>query len=44
MHARLTRTSRPTRSLRSGLLLLAAILALVLFAPRATLRPAATSA
>ncbi len=34
MHARLTRTSRPTRSLRSGLLLLAAILALVLFAPR----------
>ncbi len=35
MHARLTRTSRHTRSLRSGLLLLAAIVALVLFAPRA---------
>ena len=34
MHARLTPTSRPTRSLRSGLLLLAGILALV-FAPRA---------
>jgi hypothetical protein len=35
MHARPTPTSRPTRSLRSGLLLLAAIFALVLFAPRA---------
>ncbi len=35
MHARLTPTSRYTRSLRSGLLLLVGILALVLFAPRA---------
>jgi len=35
MHARLTRTSRHTRSLRRGLLLLAGIFALVLFAPRA---------
>ena len=35
MHARLTPTSRHTRSLRSGLLLLAGIFALVLFAPRA---------
>ena len=34
MHARLTRTSRPTRSLRSGLLLLAGVFALLL-APRA---------
>ena len=34
MHARFTRTSRPTRSLRSGLLLLAGVLAL-LAAPRA---------
>lgn len=34
MYARLTRTSRPTRSLRSGLLLLAGVLAL-LIAPRA---------
>lgn len=35
MHARLTRTSRPTRRLRRGLSLLAAIFALVLLAPRA---------
>jgi hypothetical protein len=35
MHARLTPTSRHTRSLRSGLLLLAGIFALVLPAPRA---------
>jgi hypothetical protein len=35
MHARLTQTSRHTRSLRSGLLLLAGIFALVLFAPSA---------
>ena len=34
MHARPTSTSRPTRSLRRGLLLLAGIFALALFAPR----------
>lgn len=35
MHARLTRTRRPTHSLRSGLLLLLGVFALVLPAPRA---------